>query len=493
MIEFIWSLLSGFVQVFLYGGFIIFGLKYYEWYDDRLVAKRSGRWAAKQNIRTVEIVPPIDSALLISEMQSLFTEIYGISGNRTPDEIYSTGAGFFNIAFDIIGHNSQVQYFLTMESSRLDLTVSFLKQHYPTIEVRDTVHPFKSWPQEWWDQDGLNGLRAYRGADIVPAKTDLHPLKSYKKFYNSSGGLVNDPMNVLMNTLKNMPADGYLVMQYIFRPHPGVLATRVKGWEDTIQKLKKEFIDNNSVEKIGANVQTLTQEEEEILQNAIVKMKSIQYRTKLRWMLIYDKKSGTVDEGNIKKGIGAYFQDLSTSVQSVKDSDATNTEKRYPGGMFGPLDAVVGNWMNRIYWTTTERSYRMRRLYSALINQSLDTGEDSSNFFLDPESIASLLHFPQSKTTITINPVYTQPQQQQTTSDGRHVVIQQYQPAFYIQHPDGTQVPVGSMQPVQIINSNTTGQAVLDGANQTMQSSFIALQNQNQTDIKHQPPEDLPT
>jgi hypothetical protein len=497
MIDFIWSLLTGLVQVMICGGFLILGLKYYEWYDDRFVTRKITQWIAKQNYVTYRILVPPDVNLPISEMQSFFDEAHIVSGNRSQDEIYSQGAGFFDIVLDIIGHDGQMGYYITMEKSRLDLAMGFLKNYYPNIELKPCRHPFKSWPKEWWDQDGLgNGLRNYKGSEVAPAKNDLHPLRNWKKFYNPSGALVSDPMGLLMGTVKNIPENAYLVIQYIFRPHPDAQAKRTKGWEVAIQKLRKQFIENNIVEKSGTTVQVLTEEEEEILQNAQVKMKSKQFKTKLRWLLVYDKRKSSIQEGSIKKGIAAYYQELSTGVQSLKDAITTSTDARYPGGRFGPFDGLVGDWMNKIYWTTGERSYRMKRLYSSIINQGLDMGEDSSSFFLDPGSMASLFHFPQQKITQPINTtVYaanTQPTQAQS-ADGRSVVIQQYQPAFYIQQPDGTQVPVNPVQPMQVLNP-AIHQSMVEGIGQSVvNGQFGMLPQQKPTDLKHQPPDNLPT
>ncbi len=483
MFDFIWGLVVGLFQVILFGGFFIFGIKYYEWYDDRLVAKKGGQWASSQKIVTVELIVPPNTPVPISEMETFFTDAHVISGNRSASEIYASGAGFFNMTFDLIGHDGKVQIYLTLEKARMELVLSFLNHHYPAIEAHECEHPFKKWPQEWWMEDGVFGLKTLRGADFVPLKSDLFPLKSWKKFYNSNGILVNDPMNMLYNTLKSMPSDGYLIMQYIFRPHPQVQVSRTKGWNSELQKLRKNFLTNSFVDKTSMSLQALTKEEEEILQGVQVKLNSTQYRVKFRWMVAYDKQSKTVDDGNVRKGIGAYLQELSTSMQGLKDSGDTSTEKKYDGGKFGPFDGMMGNWLNKKYWDGSEKYYRLRRLYSAVVGQSLDTGESSSNFFLDPGSCASLFHFPQDKEA------YNNTQTTQTTqnADGK-VVIQQYQPAFYIRQPDGTQVPVmngsGQALPGNYVRDPNTGEILSLGA--------LPASNQNE-ELKHTPPEDLPT
>jgi hypothetical protein len=269
----------------------------------------------------------------------------------------------------------------------------------------------------------------------------------------------------------------------------------MKGWEAFIQKLRKEYIENNIVEKAGTTVQVLTTEEEEILQNAQVKMKSSQYKTKIRWLLIYNKKSKNVDEGNVKKSMNAYLQELSTSMQSLKDSGETNTAQKYGGGKFGLADGIIGDWLNRIYWTAGEKTYRMRRLYNSVINQSLYIGENPDNFYLDPASLAALIHFPQQKTVLGINPVYANQMgnyQEENQNPDKSVIIQQYQPAFYIHNPDGTQIPINPVQPVNFVNP-MTGQSL---ANSVIQSIPGQLEYNNQKrldELKNKPPEDLPT
>ena len=480
MLELIWGVIIAFIQVGIFGGLPLLALKYYEWYDDRLVDRKIGGWIGQQKFETVELVVPPNTSFSISEMQAFFNESVVISGNRGVAEIYSTGAAFFDMAFEIIGHDGKFNIYLTLEKARLELLIGFLKSYYPTLGIFPCKHPFEDWPSEWIEGEGLNGLTGFRGADIVPAKTDLHPLKDWTKFYNN-GVLISDPMNILINTMKSMPKDGYLIFQYAFRPHPDAQNGKTGSWEKELGALRKEFLTNNVVERVAGGIQSLTREEEDILQNAQVKLKSNQYRTKLRWAVIYDPK-GSVNQGNIKKSIGAYLQELSTSVQSLKDSGGTNTIKEYSGGSFGPFDSLLGGWINKVYWGKSEKYHRVQRLYKTLIGHSLGSGDDP--FFLDPGSIASMLHFPQIK------------QQEQNNSNSINyqnpgyqsgLVIQQYQPSFFVQQ-DGTRVPANQFMPGQGIN-----QPVMSYSNQNQ-----AYLNNNQVPQlvqveNYEPPDNLPT
>ncbi|MEM1312582.1 MAG: hypothetical protein AAGF07_03920 [Patescibacteria group bacterium] len=497
MIDFIWSLLVGFSQVLIVGGFLIVGLKYYEWYDDRYANRKIARWSNKQEYLTIRILFPEDINLPISEMQSFFEDANVIGSSPSKKELYSQGSSFYNIVIDIIANNGQLGYFLTAERSKMDLVTVFFKNVYPDIDLLSCEHPFKSWPKEWWDREGLGGsLRNYKGSEVAPDDSDLHPLRKWQDFYDNNGHLVSDPISLITDTSGEIPENAFLVLQYIFKPHALNYNQKVKEWELDIKKIRKKFIENKDIEKSGNTIQSLTKEEERILQEAQQKMKSKQFKTKLRWLLIYDKRKSSFDADKYKKIISAYYQELSTDVQSLNNTLSTNTDAKYIGGKFGLLDGLIGGWINTIYWSSGERSYRMKRLYKSIVSQSFEMGDSQSCFYLDTQSIASLFHFPQVKEKSKLNKNYYNPQTQPIKAqsvDGKSVVIQQYQPAFYIQQPDGTQVPVSQVQPTSVVStqpSQSNSDNISFFPSQTPKELNILA---DPTDAKYQPPEDLPT
>lgn len=513
MFDFIWGLVVALVEVFLFGGFIISGFKAYEWYFDREIDTKIGGYLGKQKFITVELKVPEGVSLSISEMETIFIESHSISGNRSVQEILSSGKWFFQINFDIISTGGEIHTYLHMEESRLELTRTFVLKHYPNLEFIQCEDPYKSWPRQWWDEDGVNGMHGYRGADIVPVD-DLYPVRSWNTFYGKDGLLISDPMSSLLAYMHTIPKDTVMVMQYIMRPWD-IKPDKKKSWNAKLQKIRHEFLTNSIVEKKGTMIQALTREEEEVLNSIQVKMQKPQYRLKMRWLVLYkNKPKDVLDDGIASKAVASYLREYKTGMQNLFQAGSTNTDKKYDGGKFGPFDGVLGNWLNNIYWGGSEKEYRMRKFYTAVIGRSLDKGMSSNDFLMDTESIASLLHFPESKMRIaTLSPVYGNHRRgvgQQY--EDQQVVIQQYQPAFYLQQ-DGTPVPINSpelqpSQPQPVYNQaqseytkpqeyHTNSQQYPQYQNQTQQnySPNIAQPQQNQTQgiNKFKPPDNLPT
>jgi len=439
LLQFFVGIIFGLFQVLLYGGIVIIGVKAYEWYDDKFLEKKKTGYFSKQKFGTVRFIVPPETYIPISEMEAFFVDATSISGGRSISEIYAEGKWFFNLVFEIVAKGGEINTYLTAESGRLELALTFLKTHYPGIESVRCDHPFKNWPENWWDEDGVEGLKGYRGADVVLGKNDVHPIKSWKHFYRD-GVLISDPMALLINFLKTTPPDAYVVLQYIFRPFDA--RNRIPGWKKEVQRLRNEFTSNGDFETDSRGFQRLTKEEESILSTAQASINKPRYRLKFRWVTIYDKNNKNIDEGNIKKGIFAYLNEYTTNTQKFTQSGPTNTDESYGGGHFGPLDGKAGKWLNRIYYKSSEKLYRMKRFYKGLIGKEIDFGTDSNELFLDCESCASLFHFPEIKIQTAISSIYGNYKQAQPTPNSESpVVIQQYQPAFYLQN-DGSQTNV---------------------------------------------------
>jgi hypothetical protein len=450
MFEFIWGVLSGILQAFLFGGFIILGFKLYEWWSDRFYNVKVGKYLSKKKSKTYEISLPYGADTSIAEMEAFFNESSVISGNRSTSEIMSLGKWFFQICFDIVSIGGDVKMYLTAEQGRMDLLRSLLTKHYPDVIMKESPWPYEEWPEEWWNEDGVFGLKGYRGNDIVPAKSQIHPIKNYNEFYSKDGRLINDPMETLFSYLRTIPKDSIVAIQYHLRPWPAEDAK--KKWKKDLETLREEFTNNAVVEKKGNSIVPITGEEEKILDDARKKIAKAHYRSKIRWFVIHDPKSKSLDPSMAAKGVSAYLQEFSTSQQKLGALREMNTDAKTVSGKYGVLDGIVSDKINAIYWMTRQKEYTMRRIYNGIRNRSGGfNGHDDA--LMSCADLAGLIHFPKKRLSQVEmrehNMLIQQqnPQASMGTAPGG-VVIQQYQPAYYIQQ-DGSVASTGGSLPIQ--------------------------------------------
>lgn len=430
----------GIIQTFIAGGFIILGFKIYEWWGDRFYTTKVGKYVSKKKVITYDISLPIGADTSITEMEAFFNEASVISGNRSSSEIMSLGKWFFQICFDIVSIGGDVKMYISVEQGRMQLVQALLKKHYPDIIMVETEWPYKQWPKEWWDEDGVFGWKSYRGNEITLTKSQIHPIKSYKEFYSHDDRLMNDPIETLFSYMREIPKDSVMMIQYNLRPWPAAEAK--KKWKKELEKLREEFTNNAVVEKKGNTIVPITSEEEKILDNARRKIPKAHYRSKIRWLVIHDKKSKSLDPSMAAKGISAYLQEFETGQQKLGALREMNTDAKAVSGKYGALDGIVTSKINEIYWMTRQKEYTMRRMYNAIINR--DGGFSGGDPLMSCEDLAGLIHFPMKRMSIAEKNINTLGfANNRTTGDqlqNQHqggVVIQQYQPAYYIQQ-DGT-------------------------------------------------------
>jgi len=410
-----YNLIVNILWVLLGGGFLaLFKISEY-YYMDRFGDNKIGKWFSKQTVKTYQIFPPTDNTRSFGEMEDFFVSMYSIFSEKSTKDIFITGKWHESIVFNIFSQGGKVGFFVNINSWYENVIRASLEGHFPGSRLVEVDFIMNSWPSKWnqtekKNKDKENNNEYWQnfdiyGTDVVMSAEDIHPLKPWQKFQNENNQPIVDPIIQLVNILENIPKEDYAMMQISLVPRNHNTDNTIDGWKKSLQELKNIMItnDDTEVDELG-QVQALTKEEREVLNQASNKIAAVNHRCKLRFG--YFSASTKIKPSYFEKDIRAFIKEFSTNYQNLKIDQATCTRQDAKGNYLGLLGPYIGKFLDEFYWER-EQEYRKYKMYASLKGGSqtagyqLDftsnkdfTGVDSRCEYYDVCSLASIFHFP---------------------------------------------------------------------------------------------------
>ncbi|MBC7472095.1 MAG: hypothetical protein H7196_02430 [candidate division SR1 bacterium] len=364
--------------VVLLGGFVIAGLKGYEWYDDRFLDDKIGGWFTKQNYIFVQLFPPGENLRSMQEMESFYVNLSSIYSGKSKKDIYLEGKWYENFTFEVHSRGGQVSFYVYLNKNYLPLLRSSLASHYPGSTVVEVPDPLLAFPKKWEGKAGpYNHLFT---TDIGFGASDLFPLKSWKMFQMGSNSPITDPMTTLISNFENIEAEDYIILQFVLQPQV-YSPDKKKALATELKKLREDYKANANIE-IGpdSSIQVLTKQERAVLESCEQKLTTTNFKMKIRTALLSVNPAPQRNLGMIM----SFFKEFNTEVQFTKPDADTKTSAAAEGIALGPFQ-------DKYYWKK-EQDYRRLNGYKAILGRGLGRGSDAK--FMDVESLASLFHFP---------------------------------------------------------------------------------------------------
>lgn len=373
--------------VLLGGGLYAWIRKLLEWREDRFLDNKIGSWVVSQKNITVQIIPPFDNVRSLSEMENFFINIANIFTVKSKKDIYKDGKWYEAYTFEIHSRGGQIGIFCTMNQNHLSVFRSALLAHYPGTSVILTQDPLAEWPDAWKD-GGFGPYKDMYCTDMIQAKSDMFPLKSWKLFQRGNDAPTSDPITVLFSTLEDIGVNEYIILQFIIRPFAAYANGTDKRWKLEFEALREELSKNAVVDQTDAGqVQVLTPQEREILNMCEIKMLQENFLVKVRVGIFSDKPAPVRLLGTVMN----YFKQFASEKQFIKPSGDTKTNVSDDGGRFGVFGPHIGAWLDTFYWKHEQR-FRYQKMYSALKGRSLSKGVPPT--FIDVAALAAMIHFP---------------------------------------------------------------------------------------------------
>ncbi len=217
------------VDVFRFVWFLILPFALYKVFRPLWMDYIMDVYTTGMKFEMVEIVPPRNTERSPQPMESVFA---GLQGTRSYIPIYHefclgvTPPGF---SLEIVGTNGQVRFFVDLPSNFRPVLESHFYAQYPDVEIRDAqsyvgqvpaIIPNKDW--DLW------------GTDIILAKPDPVPIKTWEHFEENITGKMIDPLSGLIEVMGRTRKAEHLWLQIIIEPEP-------EGWFKEGEKFANEL------------------------------------------------------------------------------------------------------------------------------------------------------------------------------------------------------------------------------------------------------------
>lgn len=355
------------------------------------------------NAKKTYVVLAIDIPRLTEQgpraVDNMFAYLAGAHGGASWTDKWIRGYTQDTIAVELVSIEGHIQFIIRTTRKLRDLVEAAVYAQYTDaqiVEVED--YAFKvpnQYPDEEWD---------VWGAELIPAKKDYYPLKTYPYFEDKVSMEFKDPLSALFESFGRMGVGEQAWFQIVMTPI--AQGDYVKTAELAIKKLtgqkveaKKTILDHivdapmntlsfavDAVMTSGAapakpaakqpdfRMMNMTPGERVVVEAIENKMSKIVYQCKIRFVYVA-KKAVKSNPRIVQPFFGSIKQFNTNNMQSLKP-------ELKKVGMSGAL-WFFKDWRN---------NGRKRRLITAYRNRSNWVG--APNFHMCTEELASLWHFP---------------------------------------------------------------------------------------------------
>jgi len=303
----------------------------------------------------LEIKIPGANIKSAKSMEQVFATVYGVySFGLRPWEIYVEGKVESWLSFEMTGGQDGIHFYVRMPKKHRNLVETALFSQYPDIELHDAEDYTKRLPRVL-----PNNEYDVFGTDIILAREDAYPIKTYVDFEDTEVKEERDkidPVSVITETLSKLKPGEMVWLQLLVRPAAPDWTKKAEALMEEISGRKQkdtkkgvtagagEFLSNLAAAPVappawseGSQTQQTTFRlytpgEQEILKAISRKASKRAFEAIYRFVYI-DKKDEFTGE-NIEAVIGAIQQFATLDLNFFKPNKATFTKKstvsKYP-------------------------------------------------------------------------------------------------------------------------------------------------------------------
>lgn len=336
----------------------------------------------------------------VKAVENLFTYLGG--AHDPPDLIEKWWGGRYQLgfSFEVVSIDGYTQFLVWTPVQFRDMVETAVYSQYPDAEITEVNDYTQGIPTIYPDDE-----YDFWGAEMLPAKSDVYPIKTYPEFESPLAGKpetqFKDPMALLMDLNSSLGPGEQLWYQVIIYPTG---FDWVEKGEKEISKILNETSSksNDIVDMIingllgtltlvhdaifGGSEETKKEEKDDSLKMMNLKPKekkqveSIQkkssqqgFETKIRF--IYVAKKDVINKAKARNGfIGFMKQFMDLDLNNLKpDMDMTATTAHY-------------------FFVDYRKNEKKRRLMSGFKGRSGTLGR--KRFIMNVEELATIWHFP---------------------------------------------------------------------------------------------------
>ncbi len=399
------GILQSIWQVFEYVWWIVIPLALaFYWWDLRVIAVKKA-YAKGIKWVTLELRIPKENLRTPKSMEQVFAALHTIyPGELSWKDINLKGKSQPHISFEIVGQNGGVYFYIRTPDEYRNLIESALFAQYPQAEITQVDDYAELMPATL-----PNAAYDIWGTDLMLAKDDAYPIKTYEYFEEKEEEQRIDPLSPLLETFSKLKGDEFVWIQYLARPTGDATHDYKKKGQAIVDKMLgrevkevKElgvlghlfhFFKNftlavhqppvwpeaaKKAESTPKTIASLSFSEKEALEGIERKISKLCFETGIR--VIYIDKRETFAKSHIASIVGAFKQFGAEHLNAFKPNKETAIKA--PKGFMA--------WL-RPRWKAHQEYLTKNALYGAYTGRSFKKGPVFS-----VEELATLYHIPGS-------------------------------------------------------------------------------------------------
>ena len=226
--------------IFLNGGWVIvlFTLLWGFW--QMWVYNIQGKYAATVKYVLLAIDVPKSNEQSVKAMEQIFAHLAGSHFNPNLIEKYWEGKFCLSYSLEIISIDGYIQFLIRTPADYRDLVESAIYAQYPDAEVTEVRDYVDTIPGEY-----PNDEFDLWGTQIVLAKEDAYPIRTYPEFEHSLSSLEQqflDPLAAILEAMSRLTKGEQVWLQLVVTPLD-------ESWKDKGVKIVKKLIKAKIEEK----------------------------------------------------------------------------------------------------------------------------------------------------------------------------------------------------------------------------------------------------
>ena len=200
-------------QVFIKGGWIIFLWFFIQSSYIFWLLRKQNQWFATHRYIILAIDIPKDTEQTPKAVEQLFSTISGAHTPLSWKEIWLQGKFQLYFQFEIISIDGYIQFLIRTPSQFRDLVESAIYSQYPDAEITE-VDDYVGTVPDLYPNDTHN----IWGCEVILARPDYLPIRSYKDFEDTVSGEFKDPLASLLETMSKIRKGEQVWIQFIVKP-----------------------------------------------------------------------------------------------------------------------------------------------------------------------------------------------------------------------------------------------------------------------------------
>lgn len=199
--------------VFIQGGWIIFVWFFIQSCYIVWLLNKQNKWFATHRYIILAIDIPKDTEQTPKAVEQLFSTISGGHMPLSWKEIWLQGKFQLAFQFEIVSIDGYIQFLIRTPSHFRDLVESSIYSQYPDAEITE-VEDYVGTVPDLYPNDTHN----IWGSEVILAKPDYLPIRTYKDFEDTVSGEFKDPLASLLETMSKIQKGEQVWIQLIVRP-----------------------------------------------------------------------------------------------------------------------------------------------------------------------------------------------------------------------------------------------------------------------------------